>query len=63
MPKIIYKIEKDINNNLIKVPYCGECFNQLSILGLKDKETEKIQLLCTKCGKILLGDESEFCSM
>lgn len=59
MPNIIYIIEKDCEGNLVKVFYCGKCFNHISLLGLKDKKSGKIKFICNKCNKILLGDENE----
>jgi len=61
MTNIIYRIEKDCEGNLVNVPYCAKCFNHISLLGLKDKKSGKVQFICIKCNKILLGDENELC--
>jgi hypothetical protein len=55
MSNIIYQLEWDfINNKTIEMPYCGKCFTPLAMLGLLDKNTNKIQFICNKCHKIIL---------
>ena len=53
MSNIIYKKEK-FRKQIINIPYCGRCYTKLSMLGLLNQKTNKVQFYCKTCKELIL---------